>query len=64
MFWDILGVSIAVISIGGTISVLLIAVAILKIADARLDWIKLRREMFESSAAEAVKNTFKRKYKK
>jgi hypothetical protein len=64
MFWDILGVSIAVISIGGTISALAIAVAMLKIADAKLQWVRLRREMFEDDAVTAIKNKFKRSVKK
>lgn len=52
MFWDLIGYSVVIFSIGGTIALLLIAVALLNLADAKMKWVELRRDI--------LKNKFKR----
>jgi hypothetical protein len=64
MFWEMIGYSVVIFSIGGTVGLILIAVALLNLADAKMKWVELRREMAESSAVEFIKNKYKRAVKK
>jgi hypothetical protein len=63
MFWEMIGYSVVIFSIGGTVGLILIAVALLNLADAKMKWVELRREMFEDDAVTAIKNKFKRSTK-
>jgi uncharacterized membrane protein YidH (DUF202 family) len=60
MFWEMIGYSVVIFSIGGTVGLILIAVALLNLADAKMKWVQLRREMFEDDAVTTTKNKFKR----
>lgn len=55
MFYELLAGAVVIFSVGACVSMVICAVAFYTIADAKLKWVELKKEMFKKGMKRYVK---------